>query len=301
MIATVTLNPAVDQNCRIDKLCVGEVNRLEETERRAGGKGINVTRVLRKFHTPVMALGFLGGNNGKMIEEEMEELGVECFFTPVEGETRVNTNILGRDGTVTEILEPGPVITDKELQQFLRCYDGVLEQCDMVVLSGSLPAGVPGDLYAVLIMRAGMFGVKTVLDTSGAALAKGIKAVPYMIKPNINELAQWAGAESLSREAAMQEAEKLVRLGISKVVVSMGSEGLIYADEAGTFFVPAKQVEVKNSVGCGDTVVASLCMSEVAGDDPETAMEKAVAMAAANAAGKGGGEFSTAAYLELLQ
>lgn len=300
MIATVTLNPAVDKTCKIKSLRMGEVNRLESSTSQAGGKGINVTRVLRQFHIPVMTLGFLGGNNGRFIEEAVEKLGAECFFTNVSGETRVNTNILSEDGMVTEILEPGPIITEKELQHFLRCYEGALEQCRMVVLSGSLPQGIPMDIYAVLIERARLYGVKTLLDTSGEALRIGIKAKPYMIKPNHHELAYLAGKQVLTRDEMITEARKIIAGGISKVVVSLGSEGMLYVDGEQSLFAPAKPVQVMNTVGCGDTAVASFCMSEMAEDASDVALKKAVALAAANAAGAGSGEISMDIYLDLL-
>ena len=135
MILTVNLNPAVDKICEAEKVCPGQVNRLKSAERVAGGKGINVTKILRQFHLPVAAVGFLGGDAGKLIEDAMEELGVECHFTKIKGQTRTNVNILAADGQVTEILEPGPRITEKELGEFRKQFMGCLEFCRLVVLS----------------------------------------------------------------------------------------------------------------------------------------------------------------------
>lgn len=300
MILTVTLNPAVDKNCRLEELHIGAVNRLSTATGWAGGKGINVTRVLRQFKLPVMAIGFLGGNNGKMIEEAVEQLGADCFFTQVEGETRVNTNLIEDNGRVTEILEPGPTITGKKLEEFIKCYVGCLEQCNLVILSGSLPKGVPVDFYATLIKLSNAYGVKTVLDTSGEALKAGLEAVPYLVKPNRTELEQLVGRSLTTREELAAEAAKLLQKGIQKVVVSLGSEGMMYVDREGSLFEPAKQVRVLSTVGCGDTAVASLCMSELAGEDREMALRKAVALSAANATTEGCGQIPMDTYLELL-
>lgn len=300
MILTVTLNPAVDKNCRLEELHTGVVNRLRTAACWPGGKGINVTRVLRQFKLPVMAIGFLGGNNGKMIEEAVEQLGADCFFTHVEGETRVNTNLIEDNGRVTEILEPGPTITGKNLEEFVKCYVGCLEQCQLVVLSGSLPKGVPSDFYATLIKLANAYGGKTILDTSGEALKAGLEAVPYLVKPNGPELEQLAGRALSTREDLIEESKKLLKKGIQKVVVSLGSEGMLYVDGEGALFAPAKEVQVVSTVGCGDTAVASLCMSELAGDDRETMLHKAVALSAANAATEGCGQIPMELYLELL-
>lgn len=300
MILTVTLNPAVDKTCNMKELRCGEVNRLTASISMAGGKGINVAKVLRCFRLSVMAMGFLGGNTGKFIEETMEKMGADCFFTLVEGDTRVNTNLIEDNGRITEILEPGPEISEKALQSFLKCYEGCLEQCQLVVLAGSLPQGVPVDFYRVLIERAKLYGVKTVLDTSGVALLAGIAAGPYMVKPNRPELEQLVGRKLNTREELAREATFLLDKGIQKVVVSLGSEGMMYVDREGSLFQPAKKVEVVSTVGCGDTAVASFCMSELAGDDRETALIKAVALSAANATTPGCGEIPMDTYLSLL-
>jgi len=151
LILTVTLNPAVDRTCRVECLAPGRVNRMKSVHSVAGGKGINVARVLRSFHMPAAAAGFLGGSGGRFIEKSMEEAGIECHFTKIRVETRTNTNILGEDGAVTELLEPGPPVTEKELAQFRKQFLGCLERCGTVVLSGSAPEGVPEKDYYLAI------------------------------------------------------------------------------------------------------------------------------------------------------
>lgn len=300
MILTVCLNPAVDKTCEIAKLQSGEVNRLLSAVSVAGGKGVNVAKVLRGFSLPVAIVGFLGGMGGKLIEEELEKLGVENFCTPIKADTRTNVNLLGADGEVTELLELGPKVTGKEVLEFRKQFLGCLELCEAVVLSGSIPEGVPADFYAQLIRECHMMGCKVFLDTSGEALKEGIKAGPDFVKPNKKELEFLAGRELSGMEEIKAAARELLACGVGKVVVSLGSKGLLYVDETQELFWKAKKVRAVNTVGCGDTVVASFCMSELDGEEPEYALQKAVALAAANAMSRENGRISMEDYLELL-
>lgn len=300
MILTVTLNPAVDKTCELGILRPGEVNRLTKCVSAAGGKGINVTKVLRQFHMPVAAVGFLGGSGGRLIEDAMEEMGVECYFTKIRGETRTNVNILGGDGAVTEILEPGPEISGKELENFRKQFGGCLELCEMAVLSGSAPAGVPTDIYGHLIEECHRAGRRVCLDTSGELLREGVRAKPDMVKPNRKELEYLAGKSLTGREELAQAAEALTAQGVSKVILSLGEEGLLYVDGGRKVYQPAGKVQVVNTVGCGDTVTASICMSELAGETPDMMLSKAAALAAANAATWENGRIPMELYLALL-
>ncbi len=300
MILTVTLNPAVDRTCRMESLEPGRVNRIKSVHSVAGGKGINVARVLRSFHMPAAGAGFLGGLGGRFIESSMEEAGIECHFTKIRGETRTNTNILGEDGAVTELLEPGPPVTEKELAQFRKQFLGCLERCGTVVLSGSAPEGVPENIYGQLIEECHAAGCRVLLDTSGELLREGAKALPDLVKPNRKELEYLAGRELPSREELLKEARGLVRSGVGRVVVSLGEEGLLYVDREQELYQPAKRVAAVNTVGCGDTVTASFCMSLLAGEAADISLRKASALAAVNAVGGGNGNISMEAYLELL-
>ena len=300
MILTVNLNPAVDRTCRLQTLKPGEVNRLYSAKNVAGGKAVNVAKVLRQFHMPTAAVGFLGGSGGRMIEEALEKAGVECHFTEIGGQTRTNTNILEEDGRVTEILESGPVITEKELTRFLKQFTGCLENCELAVLSGSFPQGVPTDIYARLTELCHMAGCRVILDASGEALRQGIQAGPDLVKPNRRELEYLAGRPLKTRKDAVEAARALLAAGVGRVVVSLGSEGLLWVDGERELFREARPVKTVNTVGCGDTVVAALCMGEIAGEDAQTTLAKAAAMAAANASTGESGNIPMDVYLELL-
>lgn len=300
MIVTVTLNPAVDKTCEIGRMMPGDVNRIRSTSSTAGGKGINVAKILRQFHLPCAAMGFVGGFSGKLIEEAMSKSGVECHFTKTKGNTRTNTNIIADDGYVTEFLEPGPEISNRELENFMKEFEYCLETGDLFILSGSAPGGVPLDIYAKLIEKCKVEKRKVFLDTSGEFLREGIKAGPYLIKPNKKELEYICGRKLSDMDDIIEEARKLNKSGIEKVIVSLGSSGLLYVDSKKTIFEPVKKVKTLNTVGCGDSVVASFAMSEIAEDTPEIAMKKAIAISAANAVTMDAAEIPMNIYLELL-
>ena len=283
MILTVTLNPAVDKTYTTGELITGHVNRMRTAMSIAGGKGVNVTKVLRQYDCPVCATGFLGGYAGAFIEDYLQSEDVKCKFIRVEGETRSNMNILADNGYVTEILEPGPEISDEKLQNFLIQYEDMLSECELVILSGSLARGLPDDIYAVLIEKAKSKGIRTILDTSGEALRKGINAKPYMIKPNQKELEYIIGHKLVKREAVKEAALFLHEKGIEYVVVSMGKKGLILACNGKAYFASAAKVSVLNTVGCGDSVVASFAMSILKNENDKQALIQAVAISAANA------------------
>jgi tagatose 6-phosphate kinase len=300
MIVTITLNPAVDKTCEIGRIMPGEVNRLRSTSSVAGGKGINVAKIVRQFHIPCAVMGFVGGHGGRLIEEAMLKSGAECHLTRIKGSTRINTNIIADDGYVTELLEPGPSISEKELENFLKEFEYLLETGELFILSGSAPEGVPADIYAKLISKCRAEKKKVFLDTSGELLREGIKAKPYLIKPNKKEFEYICGRKLTDREDIISEAKKLNEAGIEKVVVSLGNSGLLYVDKDNVIFEPAKKVRTINTVGCGDSVVASFAMSEEAGEEPEIAMKKASALAASNATTLDAATIPMNTYLDLL-
>ncbi len=284
MILTVTLNPAVDKTYTAGELITGHVNRMRSAMSLAGGKGVNVTKVLRQYEVPVCATGFLGGYAGDFIEDYLKGRQVDCRFIRVDGETKSNMNILADNGYVTEILEPGPEIGEEKLQQFLSQYEALLSDCEIVVLSGSAARGLPDDIYVTLIEKARMKGIKTMLDTSGESLRNALFAKPYLIKPNLKELEYIAGHRLVNREAVVEAALEVHKSGIAHVIVSMGKKGLLSVSSGGyVYFAKAGTVRAVNTVGCGDCVVASFAMSVLKGDSKEEALRRAAAISAANA------------------
>lgn len=283
MIATITLNPAIDKTCKMTRMIPGQVNRMDSMVSIAGGKGVNVTKILRQYGYEVMALGFLGGYQGSFIEEYLKKLGADCRFTRIGEDTRCNLNVIAEDGYVTELLEPGPVITGEELEAFLTEYERALRECELMILSGSIPKGVPKDFYATLIHRAEAAGVRVLLDTSGEPLKAAISKKPFMIKPNLKELEGLIGRKICSREEAVEAATGFARHGITHVVVSMGEKGLLYVQDKRVLFAKAPEIHAVNTVACGDSVVASFAMFVQKGDSPEECLRRATAISAANA------------------
>lgn len=300
MILTVTLNPAVDKTYETTELLRGQVNRMRTAISLPGGKGINVAKILRQFHRPTSVMGFLGGYTGRMIEEAMLGMGAECHFTRIAGKTRTSINILADSGFVTEVLEPGPEISPEEVENFRQEFAYCLGLADLVAVCGSVPLGIPADFYRRLIAQCREAGKKVIVDTSGDLLKEAVKESPYMIKPNRKELEYLTGRKLGTLEDIAAQAQKLVEGGICKVVVSLGEKGLLYADAENTIHMEAPKVAAVNTVGCGDSVVASLCMSELEEETPCRMLCKAAALSAANALTRESGNIPMESYYEFL-
>lgn len=283
MFTTVTLNPAVDKTYTAAGLFPGRVNRMDSVRNLAGGKGINVAKVLRQYGFEVKTLGFLGGYTGNFIEDYVRGIGCKCCFTHVAGETRCSMNILSQDGYVTEVLEPGPEITGKELARFYDDFEREIKDSDLVVLSGSAPISVPSCVYADLIIRAGRQGKKVLFDSSGEYLRLGVNESPFMIKPNKKELEVLAGRRIRGLDDIIGAAISLSRRGISHVMVSMGDKGLLYAEGEQILYAKAPRVKAVNTVGCGDSVVAAFAMAYAEKLSGEELLRYCVGLSAANA------------------
>lgn len=283
MITTVTLNPAVDKTYTAARLLLGQVNRIEGVKNIAGGKGINVSKVLRQYGYPVKALGFMGGYTGRFIEDYAKEIGIQCHFTHVEGDTRSSINILSQDGYVTEVLEPGPTIREEELACFLKDFDREMEDTSLVILSGSVPAGVPSSIYGELIQRAAAQGKRTLLDSSGQFLKEGVTQKPFMIKPNVKELEILVDRKLKSIAEIADAAIFLNKQGIAHILVSMGAKGFLYVKEGEVFHAKAPKIRAVNTVGCGDSAVAAFAMALEKGLDSEHMLRLCIGIATANA------------------
>lgn len=301
MILTVTLNPAVDKTYTTGSLMLGQVNRMHTVHNIAGGKGINVAKILRQYGYSVMTAGFLGGYTGQFIESCMQEIQAECRFTKVAGETRSSINVLAEDGYVTEILEPGPVVSAQELEQFLEDYKAAAVQCDLIVMSGSVAKGISADIYGNLIAIGKEAGKRCILDASGEALLHGIEAAPYMMKPNQKELEYLVGHRLKDIGEVQEAAQRLRKKGIGHVLVSLGKKGLLSVSKEGALWAKSPSVKAVNTVGCGDSVVASYAISVLKGEDEHTVLKRAAAISAANAASLESGDISLELAEDLLE
>ena len=278
MIATVTLNPSLDKTVTVEGLVVDEANRWTSLRRDPGGKGINVSRVLHELGNETIAYGFIGGIDGQILEHLLEQQGVPCDFTSIEGQIRSNfiiTNLKTR--RQTRIDAPGPHVSRDELEDLVGKLTHIKPKPDFLVLAGSVPPGVPDDIYRQLIEEAKKHGVKTVLDSDDEWLKDGIKAKPNVIKPNVHETEELLG-EKLGDEAAIIQALRtLVTQGIEVVAISRGKDGLIVANGGKILKVIPPQVEIRSTVGAGDSAVAGLVLKLSQGDGIEEACRLAVA------------------------
>lgn len=237
MITTVTLNVSVDKAYYIKGIVVpGTVARVQKCVNSAGGKGLNVSRIIDFCGEEVLATGFAGGFNGAYVEDMLKKDGIPSRFTKTQSETRSCINILAEDESSTEYLEPGAPVSEEEIQQFLEDFDRIVDESDIITISGSIPAGVQKDIYATLVKMIKNKGKKVILDTSGDYLKEGIKAGPTMVKPNDEELEALLGIKIENRYQTIDAAKEMrEKYGIEYVVVSLGGDGALVVCEEGIF------------------------------------------------------------------
>ena len=283
MIYTVTLNPALDKTARIPGLTVDAVNRIAELRRDAGGKGINVSKVIQKLGGTSEAVAVLAGDTGRWIAGALADAGIRVKAFPAEGETRTNLKVIDTvAGTHTDINEPGPAVTDALLDEMLDVLAEEVSAGDAVVLSGSLPAGVDPATYGTWTRTLQAAGARVYLDADVEALVHGLEARPYFTKPNDHELSALVGRELKDVAEVADAARELVVGGVGRVVVSMGGEGAVFVTADETWRASSVKVPVGSTVGAGDSVVAALVYADAEGLPLEDAMRLAMATGAAN-------------------
>ncbi len=283
MIYTVTLNPALDKTVEIPDFAPGRVNRITALRTDPGGKGLNVSKVIAKLGGDSEAFVLLGGRAGRAVATALEGLGVRCHIAWGEGETRTNLKIVDPVRRInTDINEPGfavpPALTDGLLDRLTAA----LRPGDIVVLAGSLPPGAPADTYATWITRCKAADARVFLDADGAALAEGLRAKPFLVKPNDEELSRLLGRELRGVPALADAARQLVATGVENVVVSMGGAGAIYANADMLLRTEGLRVPVRSTVGAGDSVVAALALALGRGMPLHDAAVLSTAVGAAN-------------------
>ncbi|MFI2379319.1 1-phosphofructokinase family hexose kinase [Streptomyces sp. NPDC018964] len=297
MILTVTLNTALDITYHVPSLRPGTSHRVSEVTERPGGKGVNVARVLAALGHEVTVTGFSGGTTGRILQEGLTGVPrLADALVPVSGTTRRTVAVVDeRSGTTSLLDEPGPVITHAEWSAFQEVYEDLLAGASAVALCGSLPPGVPVGAYAGLIRTARAARVPTLLDTSGAALRRGVAGRPDILKPNTEELAELTGSYEPLR--ATQDAR---RRGAGTVVASLGPEGLLAATPEGHWRAAPPRRLRGNPTGAGDAAVAGLLSALVEHRPWPDRLARAAALSAATVLSPTAGDFDRAAYEELL-
>lgn len=259
MIYTITLNPALDNTIIIDKISLGHVNRSNKSITDVGGKGINVSKIVRVLDGKGCALGFLGRDNSDFIIKYLDDMDIENDFVFVKGETRRNIKIVETSNNVyTDINQTGFEVTKADVESILSKISSLAKSGDIVVLSGSLPTGVSKDIYYRIITELKPKNIKTVLDADREVLKISLNAKPFLIKPNIHELRDIFEFNEDDINEVVRVAREIVDSGIETVVISMGEKGSLYVDSENVLLAHPVKVDVKSTVGAGDSLVGGL-------------------------------------------
>lgn len=262
-VVTVTLNPALDMTGAMGELQAGAVNLIQSSNLNPGGKGINVAKVLAELGTSVTVTGFLGEENQDPFEQLFDAKGITDKFIRVPGSSRINVKLVEESGRVTDLNFPGVTVSEEDIAAMEHMLVTLAETNDLFVIAGSLPKGISPQKLASWIQYLKRKGKKVVFDSSNAALAEGLKAGPWLVKPNDEELSHWAG-KPLNTEQALREAgEKLAETGIENVVISRGADGVLWLREGTWYASKPPKMRVVSTVGAGDTLVAGMCWSEL--------------------------------------
>ena len=282
MIYTVTLNPSIDYVIKVDKLTTGNINRVNEEHVYPGGKGINVTRILKSLDNDNIALGFVSGFTGDYIINSLQELNLKSDFIKVkEGFTRINVKVKSEEET--EINGQGPKISEEELNQFYKVIDKLVDG-DILILSGSIPSCLDERLYESIMKKVEDKDIKVIVDATKNLLLNVLKYKPFLIKPNNHELAEMFNVELNSTEDVVFYARKLKEMGAQNVLISMGKEGALLVTENDEVFASSvAKGEVVNSVGAGDSMVAGFIAGYLKSNSYEEALRLGAASGGATA------------------
>lgn len=258
-VVTITLNPALDLTGSLETLNVGSVSLVKESNLHAAGKGVNVAKVLSDLGAEVTVTGFLGRDNQEMFCQLFEEMGAKDEFVRIHGSTRINVKLVEENGEVSDINFPGIKVTPEDIEVFERTLLRLAQDHEFFVLAGSLPVGVSPSLCASWIEKLHSMGKKVLFDSSRAALAAGLDAHPWLIKPNDEELSQFVGRELATPAECRAAAKQLADKGIDNVVVSMGANGTMWLNQGQWLHAKPPRMSVVSTVGAGDTLVAGMC------------------------------------------
>ena len=280
MIYTCTITPSLDYTTYLPDFQLGKLNRSGEVYYYPGGKGINVSRVLRRLDTDTVAISFAGGFTGDYIEQYLHKEGIQTDFIPTKEITRINVKI--KSAQETELNGPGPASTQKEKHQLMEKVQK-MKRGDCFVLAGRIPASIPIRFLKELAESCHVIGVDFVLDTSGPALKELVQMKPFLIKPNEQELGELFDTEIKTKQEAYHYAKKLVDQGVHHVIVSMGGEGALLVTKELALLAEAPKGVVVNTVGAGDSLVAGFIAAYYVDKDAEKAFRYGVASGSATA------------------
>lgn len=280
MIYTVTFNPSIDYVIFTNDFKIDGLNRATATYKFAGGKGINVSRVLKTLDVESTALGFAGGFPGKFIADTLNNSAIQSNFIEVDEDTRINVKL--KTGQETEINAPGPHITSAQFEQLLQQIKNTTSE-DIVIVAGSVPSSIPSDAYAQIAQITAQTGAKLVVDAEKELAESVLSYHPLFIKPNKDELEAMFNTTVNSDEDVIKYGRLLVDKGAQSVIVSLGGDGAIYIDKEISIKAVNPQGKVVNTVGSGDSTVAGMVAGIASGLTIEKAFQQAVACGTATA------------------
>lgn len=286
MIYTVTFSPAIDYVVLMDELKIGVTNRTKAEYYNFGGKGINVSRVLTELGVDNTALGFVSGFTGEALEKGLKEKGIRTDFVKLDnGITRINVKIKGNQET--EINAQGPSISQDHIEELMKKLDR-MGKGDCLIISGNVPNTLPDDMYEIILKRLSGRGIGFVIDATGELLVNVLKYKPFLIKPNKKELEDITGLPIITGEDLRSSAEYLQRKGARNVLVSLGADGAYLLSESGKEYKEdAIHLEIRNTVGSGDSMVAGFLAGYAKDQNPEYALKLGIAAGSATAASSG--------------
>lgn len=274
MIYTVTLNPSIDFIVRLEDLTLGSVNRMDSDDKFAGGKGINVSRILKRLDIDNTATGFIGGFTGRFLEEGLAAEGISTEFVKVDQDSRINVKIKAQEET--EINGAGPVISPEQLAELSEFLVKLTDK-DTVVFAGSAPANLGNGVYKALIPLVRNTGAQVVCDFEGQTLLDALEFQPLLVKPNNHELADIFGVELNGLDDIEHYGRLLIEKGAQNVIISMAGDGALLVTKDAAYFAKPIKGTVKNSVGAGDSMVAGFTGELVKSGDPLEALKWGVA------------------------
>lgn len=281
MIYTVTLNPSIDYVVRVDNFQLGRTNRAAGVEYIAGGKGVNVSRMLHNLGLQSVAMGFVAGNTGRMYLDILKGYGLDTeFVTLKEGQTRINVKL--KAGEETEINAAGPSVSKEEKERFFERLSQ-LHSGDILIMAGSVPKGFEDDCYARMAELVCANGVCVLVDTTGKKLRQTLCFHPLLVKPNLAELQELFDRKIEGWREGAEYAKRLISLGAQNVIVSMGAQGAVLVNsEERVHYVEAVKGVAVNSVGAGDSMIAGYLYEKLGGKSDEECLRFAVACGCAS-------------------
>jgi 1-phosphofructokinase family hexose kinase len=283
LILTVTINPAIDRNLLVDRLAYEDRGYILDTSESAGGRGINASRVLKSFGAETMAVVTAGGKAGKRFETLVARDNYPTRVVPIEDEMRTNLTILDKQGLTIKLNERGPSLSDKELAAVEEAVQEHLDRASWLMITGSLPPGVPPVFYRLLIELARKHGVKALLDADGDALLHGLEANPAVVTPNQQEAERLLNRALITRNHFFEAADRIHAMGADQVILSLGSRGAVGRSGDMLYEAVPPRVDAVSPIGAGDALAAAFVWASERGDSFKDALQWGVATGTASA------------------